>query len=331
MTQSGGNVLSGAFGKVGSSMGKMGNTFMAGTTSQTGTLVLTTLAGVLCIYVVYFLYKLLKKTDLKTVQLLEEPRKIKSFSLDHLNKDVTMPTLYNGTEFSYSFWMYINEFEVSQVPKLVFYQGKENTLEGATPIFYMDPDYVSLNVLVKTDIDVVDDAIRDGTLSKLHEHKRCDYARMKVPYVPLNRWVNVSLVVDNKHAQLFFDGELRKVLDITQKELIENKDVRDPPSTSCQSDDPCNCSDNVCCDKRIFSVPSNKKIFAGVLPSSTAVNGYLSQLRFFNYAITLDHAKVLYKTGPLHQSILSNIGIPMYGVRNPFYKIGETEDDSDDA
>ena len=139
MTQSGGNVLSGAFSKVGSSMGKFGNKFMAGTTSQTGTMLLTVLAGLLCIYVVYFLYKLLKKTDLKTIQLLKEPKKIKNYTLEHLNKDVTMPTLYNGTEFSYSFWMYINEFEVSGDPKLIFYQGTEGTLDGATPIFYMDP------------------------------------------------------------------------------------------------------------------------------------------------------------------------------------------------
>ena len=172
--------------------------------------------------------------------------------------------------------------------------------------------------------------IRDGSLKNLHKYRRCDYARMKVPYVPLNRWVNVSFVLDNKFAQLFFDGELRKVVDITQKELIENKDITTPPTGKCTDTDPCNCAENECCggpeNKRTFVLESGKKIYAGKNAGSSIANAFLSQLRFFNYAITLDHAEVLYKTGPLHSSILDSIGLPMYGVRNPFYKIGEDED-----
>ena len=56
-------------------------------------------------------------------------------------------------------------------------------------------------------------------------------------------------------------------------------------------------------------------------PGGDYLDGFISKLKFFNYALTIDHAKMMYKTGPVHQSILSKLGLPLYGVRNPFYRV----------
>lgn len=304
-------------------------TTMSQKMSQSGSsIAFSAIAGCLIIYVMFHLYNIIKKTDLKTVTLLKTATKIKQNSLVKLSKGETMPTLYNGTEFSYSFWMYVNDFAQTTTPKLILFNSKTDSIVDASPIFYMDPEYVSMHVLLKTKST---SARPRASLNDLHKEKDCDYVRMNVPYVPMNRWVNVTLVVDNQYAQLFFDGELRKVVDVAEKRLIENKNWDDGVRTS-DSDETCNDPKNKCCTQGILSGNLGTRLLAGKLADaqSEVLDGYLSQVRFFNYAITIDHSKVIYQTGPIHQNILTGMGIPMYGIRNPFYDISKaTECDSD--
>lgn len=293
--------------------------------SNTITIALTVMATALIIYLMYHVYTILKKTDLKTVTFLKTAKKINSGAIDTLNSSVDMPLLHNGTEFSYSFWMYVNDFVPTGSPKLVLFNGKNNnSITDATPIFYMDPEYVSLHVLLKTNLPT--QQLRRN-LNDLHTLKDCDYVRMNVPYVPMNRWVNVTLVVDNQFAQLFFDGELRKVIDINESRLIENKGWVDDSKDGCTSPACCD-TNNICCNKTTLSKNLGTFLSTGKLVggSNEVLDGYLSQVRFFNYAITIDHAKVIYQTGPIHQSILSNVGVPMYGIRNPFYDLNKVEE-----
>jgi len=296
------------------------------------TVAFASVAVVVIVYILYHMYTILKKTDLKTVTLLKTAQKINKSGVDKLNTDVTMPSLFNGTEFSYSFWMYVNDFSPTVAPKMILFNGTDSSLSGASPIFYLDPDYVSLHVLLKTNMNSKQ---MRRNLSDVHTLKDCDFVRMNVPYVPMNRWVNVTLVVDNQYAQLFFDGELRKVIDVAEKRLIENKGWKSSitPDTCEKENDPCCNVDHKCCDKTTLSKSLGTNLNAGKLAGAfnEVVDGYLSQVRFFNYAITIDHAQVIYKTGPIHQSILSNVGIPMYGVRNPFYDLSEVKECSASA
>ena len=290
------------------------------------TFALVALSTALIIYIVYHLYKISKKTDLKTVTLLKTARKINTSMIDTINKDVDMPLLYNGTEFSYSFWLYINEFTPTQSPKLILFNNTNTSLSGATPIFYLDPSYVKLYVLLKT--NKVSTQNRRN-LNDLHTLKDCDYLEMNVPYVPMNRWVNVTLVVDNQYAQLFFDGELRKVIDATENHMIANKGWTGDDKTGVSSTLPeCQDENNICCFNNLLSSNLGTSLNTGKITGSSneVVEGYLSQVRFFNYAITLDHAKVIYRAGPINQNILSNVGVPMYGIRNPFYDLSEVQD-----
>jgi hypothetical protein len=301
------------------------------------TIALIVLVTGVSFYVMYHLYKIIMKTDLRTVTLLKNAIKVPQYRKVNINADVTMPSLYNGAEFSYSAWMYIESFNRTGKPQLVLYNGKGDSFsETISPVFYLDPEYVTLHVLLSTNKGARPSVPR-GSLENLHKYRDCDFVRLSVDYVPMQRWVNVALVVDNEYIQLFFDGELRKVIDITDKELIENihDELRGLPKGAdnlCENDNVCCKSENLCCGKRLMNTNTGKQLYIGKIGTDEVFNGYLSKVQFFNYAITVDHAKIIYKSGPLHQSMLGRIGLPMYGLRNPFYKIDTSDvNESDEA
>ena len=103
---------------------------------------------------------------------------------------------------------------------------------------------------------------------------------------PTNRWVNVVLVVDETLATLYIDGKF------TEAERGNYKAI----------------TGNV-----IIGKPDYRE----------RLDGYLSKVQIFNYALTIDHTQIIYKAGPLHKSILGMIGIPMYGLRSPFVRLDE--------
>jgi hypothetical protein len=120
---------------------------------------------------------------------------------------------------------------------------------------------------------------------------------LTINYLPLQRWVNIVLVVDNNFVQLFMDGELREVKDLSKHTESMDTSIVETPTGN-------------------MIVGANSKI--------PAFNGYLSKVQVLNYAVTIDHAKVVYKAGPLHRSVLAAIGVPTnYGIQNPFYRIDE--------
>ena len=237
-----------------------------------------------------------------------------------INNDVDMPSLYNGKEYSYSVWFYVDSVSTGN-PKMILYRGNNSTnLQTATPIFYMSGDYVKLNVLVKTNKEAehLPEGANRASLNNLDAIQGCDFVRMSVDYVPMQRWVNAILVVDNEFVQLFFDGELIAVTDVSEKVKFEG---------TYEENQTCNgTNDNtsLCCDDRLVGMSSEgKNVYIGApnQAGADAIDGYISKVQFFNYAVTLDHAKVIYQAGPLHLSILNMIGLPLIGIRNPFYQI----------
>jgi hypothetical protein len=74
---------------------------------------------------------------------------------------------------------------------------------------------------------------------------------------------------------------------------------------------------------------SSYNFYSGKSTNGEKLDGFISKMKFFNYALTVDHAKMVYKTGPVHQSILSKLGLPLYGIRNPFYRVDEDVDETE--
>jgi len=298
------------------------------------------------VYVVIHLVKTFRKTDLKTVTLVKKAIKIPLYGSKNISAEDDLPSLYNGVEYAYSMWMYIEQHRPTNRPKLIMFRGSDASLSSsATPIFYMDADYVKMHCLIKTNKPKKPNTKRNS-LSDFENHPDCDYLRLTVDYVPMQRWVNVLVVVDNEYVQLFFDGELRKVVDITDTEVIDNFDTTASDTQYRGNDvDGCKISEDVegntvynkccnkrtlcCSDRRIYSKLPGDNFYVGKINEDEVVEGYLSKVQFFNYAITLDHARLIYQSGPLHRSWLSQFGLPLYGLRNPVYRIDEVQDVDD--
>ena len=161
------------------------------------------------------------------------------------------------------------------------------SLRNASPIFYMDGQTNKMYVSIR---------INNSGLATLAEIKRDtqNYFTTMIDYVPLQRWVNVLLVIDNQFVQIFVDGELRNVEDLSSKG--DNNSVPKIPSGS---------------------------LVVGKIASETGLNkkSFISKVQASNYALTIDHAKILYKAGPMNSSILNYLGLNNMGIRNPFYTI----------
>tara|TARA_Y100000389_G_scaffold191646_1_gene218169 strand:- start:2139 stop:3002 length:864 start_codon:yes stop_codon:yes gene_type:complete len=241
------------------------------------------------VYVVFYVYRKYNSTSLKTVTMLQKPKKISS--IQNISNTVRLPTYVNGNEFSYSFWMYVDSTNAQSTKEdkfIIGSMGAKGALSTANPVFFMDNNTNKLHVYVDT----------GGHVNTLGDMKLSPDS-LTIAYMPLQRWVNVLLVVDNNFVQLFMDGELRQVKDIAGSKL--NKVVAQPAGN----------------------------LYIGGVPEQPAVSGFLSKVQVFNYAVTIDHAKIIYKAGPLNKSFLSVIGAGTYGVQSPFYKIEDKMDSCD--
>jgi hypothetical protein len=251
---------------------------------------------VMVIYVVLYLFKQFNMTSLKTLTLLKDkPLRITGNAMHNLSESESIPSQSHGKEFSMSFWVYVDneEMESTSEPKFVIGRTSGPTATAsANPLVYMDSAENKMHVVVRTNY-----SLGYTTLASLHA---AGVRKMTVDYIPLQRWVNVIVVVDQNYVQLFVDGELRQVDDLSQG---TNKVVMD----------------------------SSGDIYSGGNTNIATFKGYLSKVQWFNYAVTIDHAKIVYAAGPLRKTVLSLLGLPMYGVRSPFVRIDESTvvDDGD--
>lgn len=255
--------------------------------SNIGLIIVAFVLVCVIIYVIIYIYKTYNSTSLKTATMLKKPLKITNTEIVNVSNNVALPELYNGKEFSYSFWIYVDAIQPNNDYKFVLgrLSSKGNYADG-NPIFFLDNSLNKLYVYVRTEGDSTSSlsAMKDSTNT------------LSIRYLPLQRWVNILLVVDNNFVQLFLDGDLRQVKDL-----------------SGNSSQPTN---------KVVATSSGN-LMAGGSESTIAFDGYLSKVQALNYAATIDHAKVIYKAGPLHKSILAAIGVPFYGIQSPFYRIDE--------
>ena len=255
-----------------------------------GSVVIVFILVIIMIYVILYVYRQYNNTSLKTTTMVKKPVKVPSSSLKNISASSRLPENVNGKEFSYSLWMYIDaeDTEITSNNKLVMARMNSSaTLSQASPIFSLDRKSNKLRVYTKKE---------NAYLGSINDIDSFD-STLTIPYVPLQRWVNIILVVDNNFLQLFMDGELREVKDLSQFETYDNR-------------------------SSVVSTPVGDVVL-GSLNEIPSFNGYVSKVQVFNYALTLDHAKFVYKAGPLHKSILSAIGVPYYGLQSPFYRIDE--------
>jgi hypothetical protein len=237
----------------------------------------------------------------------------------------------------------INSGMNTMVPqdKLVFYRGTADNITSANPIVSMDGQTNKLYIVIKTENSLLASGLQLNASKSQDEKARYlntndantnlaairmnnyflnknisqqdsttnKHIILTVDYVPLQRWVNITFVVDNKVCTVFMDGEIYSVKSTEEYKALRPKEIDIKGNLV---------NVNLIVDKTdgdIF-VGKNKKI-----SSESTPNGYFSRLRFFNYGVSLNEVRKIYNEGPVNGSLFGIPGIS-YGVRSPIYKLG---------
>ena len=266
----------------------------------------------ICIAVLVYLLVLFNRPSLLYYTLAGTPVKVNEQSLKALKNTDKLPSLKNGREYAFSFWTYVEAVDNSDDYRLVFLRG--NDLASANPFVYFDKKSNKMIVKVKTDaaggtlqpinsgeeigLDTEITTKTDGNTT-IHTDT-CKFATFEIDYVPLQRWVNIIINVDNYVVTVFMDGAIHST-----RVLNENND-------DCVSDN---------LSKLVSETTGEVKV--GNSPGLQAFNGYISKLQFFNYSLkTQRHISKIYESGPVQsQGILQKLGLPLYSFRNPVYRV----------
>jgi hypothetical protein len=298
---------------------------------QKNMLVVVFIGIVLLIFVIVIIYIVfsMKGAGLSGKTLTTSPIRLDGNNTPKSIAGDSIPIPVVGREYTYSFWVYLENY--SQTPgtsKMLWYRGQDSSIAAANPIVYMDDMSNKMYVVLKT---------QNSTLSGSGPNKDYDaniglvkennyflnkkatinddsnkHIVMTVDYVPLQRWVNYTIIVDNKIVTLYMDGEIYSV-----KSIDEFKAMKDS-----EYDERGNKVDyNLILDKTEGSIYVGKN---PVGSKNITINGYLSKFDFFNYAVSADDVKKVYNVGPFPKSFLALLGAGQYSVRSPIYKVSES-------
>lgn len=236
-----------------------------------------------------------------------------------------LPTQLLGDQYSYSFWLYVDNFTMTpDNNKLVFYRGDKDNVRNANPIVMMDGTSHKMmfvikarnSVLASTDPKINYNNLKDIGANNyfLNSDLKVDtpntntHLIMSIDSVPFNRWVHYAFSVKDNVITVFQDGEIYAVK--TTDNFLQMKptefDLRGQPKKIPLSFD-----------------DSQGSLYIGKNPlvgGSTTVDGYLSKLEVFNYALTTQDVKVLYKSTPFARGTYT-IGGNRYSIRSPIYRV----------
>jgi hypothetical protein len=113
-----------------------------------------------------------------------------------------------------------------------------------------------------------------------------------IDYVPLQRWVNITLSVRDNSLAVYMDGDLYSI--VTTNDVVKN-------------------------NKNPFL-----RMPVGDVSIGNSVNGtrgFISKFTYYNYSLTQNNIQKIYNAGPTNTTFLSWFGLSRYGVRSPIYEV----------
>jgi len=220
-------------------------------------------------------------------------------------------------EFTYSFWVYLRSINKNDTDnyKLLFLRTEQTDSEffrKANPIVYFDKKSNKLIIKIRTtDADTTSQTsyLPKNNITDDFHNDKCIYSTLTIDYVPLKRWVNVIINVDNNRVTLFLDG------DIYQTILVNRR--------------PDGCKSQDFSESRIISETAGDiKLGYDTTNGVYVPDALISNLQFYNYSLkTPSDIRKIYDNGPVKSKslkFLEDLGIPNLGIRNPIYNVEET-------
>lgn len=309
----------------------------------------------LIIFVCIYIYVKLK-SNLKYYEVLSKPMYLNNLKSMTLTSDSSFPKA-NGAQYTYAFWVYGNSVKPTSNYKLLM-RREDNPIVYMDPT--QAKMYIRLKTTLAdtqgASIDHLDTMTTSASVSWKDTHGTmapppavppaaagapafpsmttpfasdvCHYSQIVIPYVPMQRWVHYAIVVDGEYIIVYQDGEINSVLNLaSDKSCLMNgaanmetfdgavaMPVMDATKGGVRST-----------DTSVQNVGGVTKthgdLMIGSATPADSPDTVISRVVFFNYAISMGDVAALYQKGPMPQSVLSALGIPMYGVRSPFYRI----------
>lgn len=189
-------------------------------------------------------------------------------------------------EYSMNFWIFVRDWSYNYGnPKCILYRGDPNC-NHASPMVFLYPTTNSLMVRFSTEADrnISINPFKCGASTESSEPINpfsCNQKNMfdpshscDVTNIPIQRWVQVSIVLWNTNTDVYINGKLARSCTHPSIPLMMN-------------------------DANIYTCQGG------------GFNGYISKLQYFNYAIDALKSYKLYLKGPIPKSLL---GIKLKGL-----------------
>jgi hypothetical protein len=273
--------------------------FFTDTMNQTWVIVLVIIAMFVLILVIMYIMQMIKTSKLTNVVLQKDMLALDNLQIVPLKVEAEqMSIVSNGLEFSYTFWIFLgSSYSATTAHKILIQRGNaaENgeISNGTNPIIMLDSStnvmyFAASSTAVTTQMNTNDIIKRDGN------SYTSGYLVSTIDYVPLQRWVNVAMVIKDKAMNIYMDGDLYSV------STVHDIHTGEPVLVGTHGD-----------------------LLIGDKKNNTP--GYISLTNFYNYALTQNDLKKIYNKGPTPTSWLAWLGIKNYGVRTPIYELGEPQ------
>jgi hypothetical protein len=251
---------------------------------------------IVLVIVIVFIVVRVKKGTLLNTDLLAQPLMLANPEGGdfYSTPAAKLPRTLNGNQFSFSLWLFLDSISITDDHKIVLYRGNSQSYANGTFFVYMDAKTNSLYASLRSN-----GALDEGTNGepKLGDIKNNKYfLQSTVDYIPLQRWVNVTYTIQDTVFSTFVDGDLYSVSSIY--ELPIKPDGSRPLIAQQQGD-----------------------VLLGGKTGKQGFNGYIGNSKFYNFALNISEAQVVYKKGPYKASWLSYLGLSNVGLRSPIYKI----------
>ena len=229
--------------------------FNKGSTRSIIMLVITIVVAVLLVYGLYTMIRNYNNTFKNEPWLIHGTRSARNPLRIAGSKIPLSVDQKNGIEFTYSFWMYINDYNYKRDSfKHILHKGSQTGRPLQSPGFWLTPKENRLNINMNTYYSI---------------KESCD-----VGNIPIGKWVNVIAVIINKNIDVYINGQLKK-----------------------------RC--------KFKGLP--KQNFGDIyITNWQGFDGFLSQVRYFNYAIPFFKVEQILKQGP------SSAPCPLTGETPPY-------------
>lgn len=218
----------------------------------------------------------------------------------------------NGVRRSFSFWIYINDMNKysGQYKNVLALSSNTNSYNPNTssPHIFLDKTNNSMYIRFckKTITDTKNCPILNSEASLKEYMKTGIY----IKYVPLQRWVNITIVCNtdsfNTNLYAYVDGDLIN--------HVVHEQANVPLNTSVKIE-----------KLELNDIDINMSGFLYVGADNTGecgpgFSGLISNFTSFNYELNAKDIYNIYNKGPIN-GFLARLGLASYGVRSPIYKL----------